>query len=313
MNELVSVIVPVYNVERYLNRCLDSIISQSYDNIEIILIDDGSTDLSGKICDQYKLKDSRVITIHKSNGGLSDARNTGLSVAKGNYYIFVDSDDYISKDHIECLYRNLLNYQADISIANLLCVDTDGHPVGTEKKEDKRISTFNKKMAIKELLVSGCFSNSSSGKMFKSELFANVRFPKGRIYEDVATIYKAFLNANKVVYINQNIYYYVYHGESISHKPFNLQKLDLIEFTEKMAKDILQIYPDLESEALLRLYDGFVLLLAECNDDNVSQELLEKIKQMRKRIIVSRQSGFKRKICAISTFAGAWFIKWKIK
>lgn len=138
----ISIIVPVYNVEQYITRCIESITSQTYRNIEILLIDDGSTDNSGNICDEYQKKDSRVMTFHKTNGGLSDARNYGIKHASGQYLCFVDSDDYISKHMVEILYNNLIKYSADISACGFLTVH-DG--ICGKKKAPRKGKSIQKK------------------------------------------------------------------------------------------------------------------------------------------------------------------------
>ena len=128
-NLLVSVIVPIYNVEKYLRKCVDSILNQTYKNLEIILVDDGSPDNCGNICDEYALSDSRIRIIHKKNGGLSDARNAGLDIARGNYILFVDSDDYIDETMVEKLYEALEKEKAEMSLCSFVYVNDDGVPI----------------------------------------------------------------------------------------------------------------------------------------------------------------------------------------
>ncbi len=222
----VSVIVPVYNVENYLEKCLDSIISQTYKNLEIILVDDGSTDSSGKICDSYAKKDKRIKVIHKENGGLSDARNMGLDVASGKFISFVDSDDYIDKRFIEILYNNIIKTKADISICDFVWV------------YDKKIK-YNK-YSKKRIVVEGnrkydylyneysVIGPSQWNKLYKKYIFDDIRFPYGKLCEDQFVIHKELFKAKKVSYILKPLYYYVQRSDSIMHV-MNVKRFDVID------------------------------------------------------------------------------------
>lgn len=245
-NELISVIVPVYNVEKYIKKCINSIITQSYNNIEIILVDDGSTDSSGKICDLYKKLDNRIIVVHKINGGLSSARNEGLNIAKGKLISFVDSDDYIEKDFLKELKDNMRKYNSDISICNINYI-----------KDGKKI--IKNKYLIDDFYVSGkdkfntIFNEYDSisvyawNKLYKIELFNNVRFPYGKIYEYSYILCNLLDESNIVSYTSKTLYNYVYREESIGNRfginHFN--KIDSnnrkIEFFRKKGYDDLLV------------------------------------------------------------------------
>lgn len=211
-NKLISVIVPVYKVEKYLNRCIDSIIKQTYHNLEIILVDDGSPDNSGKICDEYAKKDKRIKVIHKPNGGLSDARNYALEIAEGEYIGFVDSDDYIKEDMFQTLYDLCEENKADISIVSFY-----------EMIEDKVIAVRNsgelqimdKIEAIKELLIDTKIQSYAWNKLFRKELFVGTRFPTGKNFEDIATTLILFEKCNKIVRLEEPKYCYVRRNDSI--------------------------------------------------------------------------------------------------
>ncbi len=245
MNELISIIVPVYNVEQYISKCIDSIINQTYKNIEIILVDDGSSDRSGCICDEYKEKDNRIIVIHKENGGMSDARNVGLKVASGKYIGFVDSDDYIEYDMFEKLYNNIIQYNANIS----MCSFIHEFPSG-EKKEgkifDKQITILTPMEALKNLIVEKNLSNHLWNKLYERKLFEDIIFPFGKKMEDVSTLYKLFEKANTLVYDNSIEYHYIQRGNSIMGKI----DLKLINDTEESVFEknsyLKNKYPDLE-------------------------------------------------------------------
>ena len=194
--DLISIIIPVYNVELYLEKCLDSIINQTYKNIEILLVDDGSKDNSGKMCDEYAKKDNRIKVIHKENGGLSSARNCGIKNSNGKYLTFVDSDDIIELDMIESLYHLMNKYDSEIVISNIKNV-FDG--IIKKEKETDEIRVLNNIEVLEEMLYGDAYYISACGKLFKKELFENVEFPLNKVYEDVGTMYKLYDLSNKIV------------------------------------------------------------------------------------------------------------------
>ena len=181
---MVSVIIPIYNVEKYLKKCIESVINQTFSDLEIILVNDGSTDNCKEICEDYKSKDNRIKFIHKSNGGLSSARNAGIQVATGDYYTFIDSDDYIMSDMIEQLVYMAQLTDADIS----LCCKTNQEN-GFEEGINKKIEIFTKEEALKCILTEKKILTSAWGKLYKRKLFNEVRYPDGKIYEDLGTTY----------------------------------------------------------------------------------------------------------------------------
>lgn len=210
---LVSVIVPVYNVQAYLNKCVDSIIDQTYRALEIILVDDGSLDKSGTICDDYALKDSRIKVIHKKNGGLSDARNVGIDIAKGDFIAFVDSDDWLDINMYEVMINHALQQNADIVICGHNVVELDGS-IKVKNKINKSV-LYNYVEAVELILNDKIINSFAWDKIYKKELFKEIRYPKGRVFEDIATTYKLFHVAQSVYYINQSFYYYVRRENSI--------------------------------------------------------------------------------------------------
>ena len=212
--DLISVIVPVYNVEKYLRRCIDSIINQTYTNLEIILVDDGSPDNCGKICDEYADKDSRIKVIHQQNGGLSAARNAGLDIATGDYIGFVDSDDYIAPEMYEKLYEALVQSDADVSICNFQRVDEEGNRLKTREKINNDI--FTNYQALTELQGNKglCFIIVCN-KLFNKALFNEVRFPLGKKCEDNYIAHKLIYNSKRAVCIDDILYYYLQRETSI--------------------------------------------------------------------------------------------------
>lgn len=214
MNELISVIVPIYNVEKYLKKCVDSIIDQTYENLEIILVNDGSTDNSGKIAESYIKIDKRIKVYHKENGGLSDARNFGIKKSKGEYLAFVDSDDFIEKNMYEVLLSNLKEYNADISICGRYIVYPDGKK-NNRVGEIKKIK-MNKRESLIQLNSYSYFDMSACDKLFKRNLFEDIEFPFGKKCEDYYTMYKIFAKSNLVIYDSIPLYNYYQRANSIS-------------------------------------------------------------------------------------------------
>ncbi len=212
--ECITLIVPVYNVEDYLDRCVMSIRNQTYKNLEIILVDDGATDNSGKLCDQYAAQDERIKVIHKENGGLSSARNAALEIATGSYIGFVDSDDYIHPQMFEKLYEACIRNQAQISIC---CHYTErGNKLLIEDYIIDEEEIFTPKEALKILVQDKGMKNYAWDKLYKAELFEGVRYPDGRNYEDIATTYLLFYKADKLCRIPEYLYYYQIREGSIS-------------------------------------------------------------------------------------------------
>lgn len=212
MDELISVIVPVYNVERYLEKCVNSILIQTYKNIQIILVNDGSTDNSGKLCDKFEYEDARIQVIHKSNGGLSDARNAGLKIAKGSYIGFVDSDDYIAPDMFETLYRLNRKYNSEISIVSFYEIYNE-KVIGV--RDSGNLEELSKIEALKELLIDTKIQSYAWNKLYKRELFNDLEFPTGKNFEDIATTLLLFEKANKITLLETPKYYYIRRDDSI--------------------------------------------------------------------------------------------------
>ncbi len=223
--EKVSIIVPVYNVEEYLEECLKSIIEQTYRNLEIILVDDGSTDSSGKICEDYKNKDSRIKVIHQKNQGLSAARNTALKIVTGDMIQFVDSDDFIAKNMIEDLISIMHDKEADIVISSHYIYENE-KVIKPEYSNQMEIYDMNQ--AIAQMVLDKKIRFYAWDKLYKSKLWQDVEFPVGRIFEDIATIPKSFVNAKKVVFYDHPFYYYRKREGSITMKRSKEQKLQYL-------------------------------------------------------------------------------------
>ena len=195
----VSIVIPIYNVEKYLKKCIDSIINQTYENLEIILVDDESPDNCPKICDDYKTIDSRIKVIHQKNQGLSGARNTGLKEATGKYIMFQDSDDTLENNSIEKLYQAIKKYNAKIVIGGRYYDFEDGSVVC--KYKERFTKKYNFEEAIEEMNRFYYYDMSACGKMFEKELFHNIEFPIGKLCEDYFIMYKLFEKAQFVIFV----------------------------------------------------------------------------------------------------------------
>ena len=247
---LISVVVPIYKVEEYINKCLDSIINQTYKNLEIILVDDGSPDNCGKICDDYVKKDKRIKVIHKINGGLSDARNKGIEKAKGEYITFIDSDDYIEKEYVELLYKTIIEEDSDIAIGSHTVLYETGMEL---KKATGEKTLLTPKKVLERILYDDNIDYSAWAKLYKIELFKKIKYPKGRLFEDAATTYKLIDSSKKIAINSKSIYNYIIRNNSITNAAFSKKKMDLIISTKEMCNYIKDKYPDLEKACNRRL------------------------------------------------------------
>lgn len=234
---LITVIIPVYEVEKYLRRAVDSVLRQTYSNLEIILVDDGSKDGCPAICDEYASREARVRTIHKENGGLSDARNAGLDVAGGDYIAFLDSDDYYAPFFIEVLYREICKTGAEVAVCKYQVTDAllpaDGPDFSGEK--DKYVNgncsceVFGREQMLLNQYDALCRDATyfivAWNKLYKASLWKGVRFPKGKIHEDEATTYRIFDKIETGVYVKIPMYAYFTAPESITRAKFRLERL----------------------------------------------------------------------------------------
>lgn len=218
MSELISIIVPVYNTEKYLNRCIDSLINQTYKNIEILLINDGSTDNSKQICEEYATNKPNVYLYTKQNGGLSDARNFGIKKANGSYIMFIDSDDFIAATMVQALYNDLKCNNADISSVDVFKFYDDDKVFPSEHNTSETI-TLDREKAITSILDNTIVHNYACNKLYDIKLFENIQFPNGYVMEDLAIAYLLIETANKITYNPAQLYYYYQRRDSILHSP----------------------------------------------------------------------------------------------
>lgn len=232
--DLISVIVPVFKVEQYLEKCVNSIINQTYKNLEIILVDDGSPDRCPEMCDNFAKKDKRIKVVHKQNGGLSDARNAGIDKSTGNLLMFVDSDDYLELNAIEILYNNLVQTNADISFSDFAFVYDDDE--GIHNYENK-IEVYSKEEVIQRFALKGAvYFTVAWCKLVKREVLGNIRFPVGKLHEDEFTTYKIMFNASKIVRSSCTLYRYLQRSGSIMQSKTDKNHLHIFEASVERLK-----------------------------------------------------------------------------
>ncbi len=299
----VTVIVPVYNVEQYLDRCVKSILSQSYENLEIILVDDGSEDICGKLCDEYKKTDSRVVVIHKKNEGLSSARNVALDIMTGEYVTFIDSDDFVTDDYIYYLYELLMKYNADIAVCDEnRFIEKDGKMVwqGSPYKKITTDICQSAEEGLETYMKQILYDASACMKLYKSELFHKVRYPHGCNYEDIGTTYKLFCKADKVAFTPKQMYLYFQREGSILHsndiKKISKDIKDGIDMTEKQRDDVTQQYPSLQRAADSRCFSMYcraVGLSQKIDDKMICDYSWDQIKKLRTQFIFG---DFRKKV-----------------
>lgn len=254
---LLSIIVPVFNVEQYLSQCIESILSQHYDHFELLLIDDGSTDSSGDICESYAQQDKRIKVFHKKNEGLAATRNYGIEKARGEYLGFVDSDDWIYED----MFSNMM----DVAIkqnASIVCCNFD---LQFENNVVERGSTGVEEYAADEAIVNLFYPQYyqffAPNKIFLKEIFSDIRFPEGKHFEDIPTIYNAFLKCNSVFFVKKSGYVYRQRQESITNNSFNAKTIELVEAAEYVLNDSVEKYPSKRDELVvgyMRYYISFL-------------------------------------------------------
>lgn len=282
----ISIIVPVYKVEKYLERCVDSILAQTFKDFELILVDDGSPDKCPEICDEYAKKDSRVSVIHRENGGLSVARNTALDIAKGEYIGFVDSDDYIHPQMYEILYKNIVDNNADVSTCDIV----EGAELIQWKHIAETETSASKGSEIVKKWIVGrvrCKPYIVCNKLFRRECFDIIRFPEGRICEDISTTPKILYEADTVVECNAPMYYYFQNSEGLSCGRYTVKQLDrLTSYEDAMRFYEAQNEPVLTNE-IRKLYcyylaDNYFKIKNILHDKKLAKKLKKQLRQQQK-------------------------------
>lgn len=298
---LLSVIMPVYNVENTVTKAIESVLNQSMEDLELILVDDGSTDNSGPICDEYNSKDARVQVIHKINGGLSSARNVGLDKAKGKYVTFIDSDDYLGPDIYSKFNKYCSNEDIDLFFFNICRV---------RNNRENILLSRNVHLKSPQEIVKALFDYSGVdfyawNKIYHRELFLDVRYPEGKLYEDIIPSYEVAKKSTSAIVTEQVGYYYIDNVTSIVNSQFNSKQYDNILQREILLKKIQADFPKLVPYALEKLLDGYLstgFKIASSAKNKDTQQYTRKIRadiRENQKMIFSNKKSNKAKLSAL--------------
>lgn len=314
MKEKISVIIPIYNVEDYLEQCVESILNQTYTNLEIILVNDGSTDSSGEICDRYKNIDKRIKVIHKVNGGLSDARNCGLENSTGEYIAFFDSDDWADEKFYDTLYTNIKKYNGDIAVCNYKKYYSKKD---IELHNSNEVICYSNIEALNQLydkysvqMIIAC------NKLYKRKVIGGIRFPVGKIHEDEYLIPMIIYNAYKIIYINNELFYYRQRDNSIMNKKFNIKRLDYLYvlesrmkfFKENMLDELYEKNVCTYLEKVMEFY--FLIKNSEIeNKKSIMKKLKNKLSNLNKNLDINLPKNLKTEILLFNIYPGFYYIK----
>lgn len=298
MHRKVSVIIPVYKVEKYLKRCIESVVNQSYKNIEIILVNDGSPDKCGEICDAYARIDSRIKVIHKENGGLSSARNAGLDIASGEYIMFVDSDDWISEDTLEKLNRYI---EKGYDIINFKFRFAKEKTENIIKLNDKIKDSYEcNLLSYIDKLFSGELDFFIWNKLYKKDLFTEVRFPEGRNYEDLATIYKLYFKAKNIIVTDYTLYYYWLGNSNSITSNSTIKNMTDYLVSAKEIYEVNKNYLQINKRDFSNVDTWYKMMIIQLlinytkstyKDDDLKREILSELRSSKARISAVYKQG----------------------
>ena len=309
---LISIIVPVYNVEEYLPRCVESILAQTYKNLEIILVDDGSTDHSGEICDAYRGKDARIRVIHKKNGGLSDARNAGLDIMTGEYVACIDSDDFVSPFFISNLWIALDKSESDMASSWFVEYYNGDIVPSAQEVELAKVKELSREKYFEKLLYQDGVEISAWGKLYKSEYYQNVRYPVGKLYEDVSTTYLLIEKAQKIAVISNVDYYYFQRKNSIAQTEFSMRKMDAINNMRIFGAFIEEKYPNLMDAFECRYFNTVCNILFQIDEpefEKAKKDLWNDVKRCRFDVLRNANARLKSRLAATVSYGGYHIMK----
>ena len=308
----VSIIIPAYNVEKYLDRCLKSIQEQTFRDLEVILVDDGSTDRSGEICDRFAGENQCAKVIHQKNQGQSAARNAGIEAATGDAFFFLDSDDYISRDCIQKCAELLCTKNADVAVIKMVNVSESMNKEIMVNTSNSEI-ILSPEQAIEASLYQWYFDGSVGGKLYKRAVIGDIRFPAGCLSEDLATFHLFMSNAKIIVWINQIGYYYRQRDNSTMHV-FNPKRMMAIKWAKDIEAFCEDQHPAILPAAVNRTFNIAIHLLLDLpEDDAVRKEyspiLWDEVKRTRMQVLLDRKSRGREKAAAILAFFGGRVLK----
>ena len=310
---LISIVVPIYNVAEYLPRCLDSILAQTYKNFEVILVNDGSTDKSKQICQDYSRKDKRFILINKKNGGVSSARNTGIDRAKGDYVTFVDPDDYADDDYLEVLFRTMKRHGADISACgHITRYEASGATISSACGKQRVLTPEE---AIRAMLYETYDGLGVSlwAKLFSKNVFDGVRFPEGRIFEDTAIVFELIGAAKSISTDLHSKYNYMMRSDSITNCDFDKSKLDMLDATKYACEKAVEQFPSLRQAAKSRMVYAYLSTLSQASKSTIrpgkktTKALIKYVRRYGLPLLFNKNVKSRNKIGIITTLFGFRF------
>lgn len=285
---MISVVIPIYNVAQYLSQCIDSVLSQSYPELEIILVNDGSTDDCPRICDEYKEKDARVRVIHQKNGGLSDARNSGMKIAEGEWIYFADSDDWLERNALLKLHQFALINHCDVVQGGLYYVYSDHLLFRKASKKEQMKTLLTRYEAMRELIINDRVKNFAWGKLYKATLIKDLFFPVGKYFEDSFWQHLVIDRVTQYGIIDEPLYFYRQRGDSISGTSSNRLN-DLLEGNRARVDFIHERYPEL-FPLMKRKYDDL------CSQINPPQDVIYRCKRLMRRLVGRLHPSLYKKI-----------------
>ena len=251
----------------YLQKCVDSILAQTFQDFELLLVDDGSPDNCGKICDEYAKKDDRIIVIHKENGGLSDARNAALDRISGKYVTFIDSDDYVTPEHLNSLYTALIATESDMSVSNITMVNED------EKNDSFYKPTEELTVLSGKEVFDTLYQPCACAKLYKSSIFESIRYPVNRLYEDVFVYHDILSHVSKLALTGENTYFYLIRDGSIIHQEYRLSFTDIIDAVELRIKKLEELgLQELADENRPFIYSRVAVAFANLDDSVIENK-----------------------------------------
>lgn len=305
----VSVIIPVYNTSKYLRKCVNSVLLQTNHEKEIILVDDGSTDGSGEICDMLACGEPRIRVLHKENGGLADARNAGTAVAQGEYITYIDSDDWVAPQLLERLLEQAKITGADVVVCDMAKTDSEEM---TFENTNAGPKSFTGPQAMEAMLYQTGFDTSACGKLFRAELCQKNLFPQGRLYEDLFTIYKILFAAQTVVYLPQVLYAYRKNPDSIMYRKFDRRNLDELDAADQIVAFVQENCPKYLPAANARKFSSYSQVLRWMKNESINDMALNQIKKKiwsflrayRWDMLWDRKARSKNRLAALCTLLG---------
>lgn len=307
---LISVIVPCYNVEEYLPKCIESILNQTYRNLEILLVDDGSPDNGGRICDEYAAKDDRIRVIHKKNGGLSDARNAALDVMTGEYVTFIDSDDYVTDGYVEYLYKLIKESGVRLSVSSHQTFEDGSSAEICTSPLSVEIMHTNE--ALTSMFYQQIFDTSAWAKMYHRSLFSDgIRYPKGWLYEDLPTTYRLMMECDYIAYGNYRSYFYRIRNTSIEGAPFRPLKYEsCIKIIRQLEADHRKMSKGVRRALNCRIvsFAFHILLETPRKEKEMRRNLLDIIRQKRICVLLDKRTRQKTRIACFLSFGEIWLV-----